>query len=199
MKNISTNENMLANWTHLLIFLQNVGLTELKGDLCQAWPWHSESSSCEVGQTWSRLVDSSTLSRCSVAAAMTTCSANIFPIQLNAWLSQPARHSLKKNKKINKYNKLSVISFASFVPTMLLKQAVVHAPPCQYHVSCCMSMLLQAVSQTLLGHVWTCISFVSSLDRLHTARLAAMAAVRCTVDSCFAVAVVSPDEICWVD
>lgn len=39
------------------------------------------------------------MSHCSVAAAMTTCSANIFPIQLNAWLSLPARDSLKKKRK----------------------------------------------------------------------------------------------------
>lgn len=154
----------------------------------RAWPWHSESSSCEVGQIWSRLVYSSTLSRCSVAAAMTTCSANIFPIQLNARLSLPARHSLKKREK----KKVCVISFTSFVPLMLVKQAVVHSPPCHYQVSWGMSMLLQAVSQTLRGHVWTWISVESSLDRLHSAILGPMAAVRCAVDFCFAVAVVSP-------
>lgn len=45
------------------------------------------------------LVYSSMLSHCRVADAMTTCSVNIFPIQLNAWLSLPARDSLKKRKK----------------------------------------------------------------------------------------------------
>lgn len=79
-----------------------------KGALCHPWARHSQTSSCEVSQTWRMPVYSSMLSHCSVAAAMTTCPANIFPIQLNAWLSLPARDSLKKKKEA------VISSFSSF-------------------------------------------------------------------------------------